>query len=284
MTLGIFLKRFSPVLLAWVLLFFFGVFPCPASADHAPPVHRGVLKKVLDAHTLRVGVSLFTPWVIQDAQGNLSGFEVDVAEQLGRDLGVKIQFRVYDWEDILPALLKDEIDIIVAGMTITPQRALQVSFSQPYEDSGVGLATNITLTKDFQSLNDLDRGKIHIAAISETVAEDFVRRVFPKATLVSFLTSKGASKALLAGKVHAYVEHNPIPTFLALDHPKDIDQPLSKALITTRAGFAIMKGNPDFINFLNAWITAHKADEWLASIHQFWFESVTWRIKVNDTP
>ena len=55
------------------------------------------------------------------------------------------------------------------------------------------------------------------------------------------------------------------------------DEPLSNPLLSTKAGFAINKGNPDFINFLNAWIIAHEADTWLTSSHKYWFKSSEWR-------
>lgn len=256
-------------------------FPTLLKADQTSAVHQGTLKRVLDTHTLRVGVSLFTPWTMKNKKGELIGFEIDVANQLAKDLGVKVELKPYDWKDIIPALHKHHIDIIVAGITITPQRALQVSFSQPYADSGVGLATNIRLTRDFTGLQDLNRSTVNLAAISKTVSADLVGRVFPNARLKLYASSKEAIHALLEGQVHGYVEHNPIPTFLAIDHPQTVDEPLSRPLLRTFAGFAVRHGNQEFLNFLNAWITAHEADGWLDSAQDYWFESVDWRSEVG---
>lgn len=256
--------------------------PVVASAEHTTAIQYGDLKRVLNAQVLRVGVSLFTPWTMKNTKGELVGFEIDVAKQLAKDLGVKVELKVFQWKDILHALETHQIDIIVAGMTITPQRALQVSFSQPYAESGIGLATNISLTKQFSGLQDLNQPGVSIAAISKTVSEDLVRRIFPKAKVTTYANSQDAIRALLAGKVHAYVEHNPIPTFLALDYSQRVDEPLSGPLLSTLAGFAVNKGNPDFVNFLNAWITAHKADGWLDSAQDYWFESVEWRSQVGE--
>lgn len=272
-----FTRRFMIGMLVSCLL----CFPAVLKAEHVSDVHHGTIKRVLKTHTLRVGVSLFTPWTLKNKEGELVGFEIDVANQLAKDLGVRVEFKTFDWKDIIPALLKDQIDIIVGGMTITPKRALQVSFSQPYADSGVGLATNTKLTKDFTGLQDLNRPTVNIAAISKTVSEEVARRVFPKAKLILYSSSQDAIDALLEGQVHGYVEHNPIPTFLEIDHPQKIDTPLSRPLLRTLAGLAVNTGNPDFINFLNAWITAHKADGWLDSAHEYWFESVDWRSEVG---
>jgi polar amino acid transport system substrate-binding protein len=242
------------------------------------------LQKVLEKGTLRVGVSLFTPWTLKNKDGQLVGFEIDVAKQLAKDLGVQPEFHVFDWENIVPALLKREIDIIAAGMVITPQRALKVNFSQPYDSSGIGLVTNTSLTKTFQGPQDLNRSEVVLTAVTGTVAEGLARRVFPKATIKTFASSQEAIQAVISGKVHGYVEHAPITTFVALDNPKTVDEPLSKPLLETKAGFAVLKGDPDFINFLNAWIISHNADVWLTSAHKYWFGSLDWRAHTGNTP
>ena len=268
-------------LLLLIVLFMSEVSSPPVGNAENSPNTNSMLDRVLKKGTLQIGVSLFTPWTLKDKHGELVGFEIDVAKQLAKDLGVQPKFHELDWKDILPALLNKKIDIIVAGMVITPQRALQVNFSQPYAESGVGLATNMQLTKSFSSLNDLNRSDVTLTAVAGTVADDLAHRVFPKATIQTFPTSEKAILAVTRGNVHGYVEHNPLPTFLTLDHPGKVDEPLSKPLLTTKAGFAINKGNPDFINFLNAWITAHEADTWLASAHKYWFKSLEWRNDVG---
>ncbi len=244
----------------------------------------GTLQRVLEKGTLRVGVSLFTPWTLKNKDDQLVGFEIDVAKQLAKDLGVQPEFHVFDWENIVPALLKREIDIIAAGMVITPQRALKVNFSQPYDSSGIGLVTNIPLTKTFSGPQDLNRSEVVLTAVTGTVAEDLARRVFPKATIKTFTSSQEAIQAVISGNVHGYVEHAPITTFVALDNPKTVDEPLSKPLLETKAGFAVIKGDPDFINFLNAWIISHNADVWLAAAHKYWFGSLDWRTAIGNNP
>jgi polar amino acid transport system substrate-binding protein len=253
-----------------------------ATASHGG--HSGTLQSVLEKGTLRVGVSLFTPWTLKNKDGQLVGFEMDVARQLAKDLSVQPEFHVFDWEKIVPALLNREIDIIAAGMVITPQRALKVNFSQPYDSSGIGLVTNIPLTKTFRGPEDLNKKEVTITAVTGTIAEDLARRVFPQATIKTFPSSQEALKAVTIGKVYGYVEHEPITTFAALDHSDTVDEPLSKPLLETKTGFAVNKGDPDFLNFLNAWIISHSADTWLTSIHKYWFEGIEWRKDVGTNP
>lgn len=133
---------------------------------------------ILERGTLKVGVSLFDPWTIQNKAGELSGFEIDVATNIAQDMGVTPEFVVYKWEDIIPALQKGEIDVIAGGMAITPARALKVTFSQPYSESGITLATNIELTKHIKNLEELNHPDITFAVVSETKSAEAVKRRF----------------------------------------------------------------------------------------------------------
>jgi polar amino acid transport system substrate-binding protein len=240
------------------------------------------LQQVLNTGTLRVGVTLFAPWAARGADGDLLGFEVDVAHQLAADMGVKAQLLAYDVDRLVPALESGEIDVIAAGLTITPERALHVNFSNPYAESGIGLATHVERTASVNDVKALDSDTITIAAVEGSVGAQLARRLWPRARVQVFPTVDAASKALLAGDVHGYVEDEPVPTFLALEHPGVIDVPTGHPLLVSPAGFAVNKGDPDFLAFLNAWITARNADTWLPTTASYWFESLRWRERLGN--
>jgi polar amino acid transport system substrate-binding protein len=82
--------------------------------------------------------------------------------------------------------------------------------------------------------------------------------------------------------VHAFVSSSPVPEFISLKHPNDVDLPLKKPLLSTREAFAVKKGNQEMLNFLNAWIAAHKADEWIDSSHKYWFNTLKWQRQVAE--
>ena len=240
------------------------------------------LQEVLNSGTLRVGVTLFAPWAARDAAGEFMGFEVDVAAQLAADMGVKAQLLAYDVDRLIPALESGEIDIIAAGLTITPERALHVNFSDPYAESGIGLATHVERTASLTDVNALDSDTITIGAVEGSVGAQLARRLWPHARVQVFPSVDAASRALLAGEIHGYVEDEPVPTFLALENPGVVDVPTGRPLLVSPAGFAVNKGDPDFLAFLNAWITAHKADTWLPTTASYWFESLRWRERLGN--
>jgi polar amino acid transport system substrate-binding protein len=240
------------------------------------------LQEVLNSGTLRVGVTLFAPWAVRTAGGELVGFEVDVARQLAADMGVEAQLLAYDVDRLVPALESGEIDLIAAGLTITPERALHVNFSAPYAESGVGLATHVERTANVTDAAALDSETFTIAAVEDSVGAQLARRLWPRARVQLFPSAEAASKALLAGEVHGYVEDEPVPTFLALENPGVVDVPTGRPLLVSPAGFAVNKGDPDFLAFLNAWITARNADTWLPTTASYWFESLRWQERLGD--
>jgi polar amino acid transport system substrate-binding protein len=254
-----------------------------ASAVMTPADARD-LQDVLNTGSLRVGVTLFTPWASRGPDGELVGFEIDVARQLAADMGVDAQLLAYEVERLVPALEAGEIDIIAAGLTITPERALHVNFSQPYAESGIALATHSQGTANVDDVGALNSGEYTIAAVEGSVGAELARRLWPRARIQSFASVQTASAALLAGEVHGYVEDEPVPTFLALENPGVVDLPLARPLLLSRAGFAVNKGDADFLAFLNAWITAREADTWLPTTASYWFKSLRWRERLGDAP
>ena len=245
------------------------------------PAAARPLQQVLNTGSLRIGVALSTPWAARGTDGELLGFEVDVAKQLAADMGVKPTLLVYDFNRLIPALESGEIDLIAAGFTITPERALHVNFSQPYAETGIALATNLEKTAAVKRFQDLDSDTYSIAAVDGSVAIDLARRLVPHAKLRIFDTVDAASAALVDGTVDGYLEDEPIPTYLALQNPNKVDVPLGKPLLASRAAFAVIKGDPDFLAYLNAWIVARDADTWLPTTTDYWFKSLRWRQRVD---
>jgi len=245
------------------------VFSCGAQAD--------ALEDILDRGKIRIGISLSTPWAMKDKGGELAGFEIEVAKKLAREMGVEPELKVYDWTDIISALNKGEIDVIIAGMSITPKRALKMNFTLPYAESGVSLVTNTELTREIKGLRDLNKPQVVVAAAAKTLGSDVAKLLFDQADLRIMANADDAQQALLEAKVHAYVAGSTPATFLALEHADKVDMPLAKPLLVSVTGMGVKKGEQELLNFLNAWITARAADKWLSATHKYWFNSLKWR-------
>ena len=110
-----------------------------------------VIEEVQDRGVLRVGLGLFEPWSACNADGELVGFEIDVATKVAEDIGVEVAFARTNWTYIIPSLLAEEFDVIISGMAILPERSLRVNFTRPYNLTGTFLVANTEKTKDLET-------------------------------------------------------------------------------------------------------------------------------------
>lgn len=245
------------------------------------PVYADVLKDIIKSGTLRVGVSLHKPWAFRDDKGNLEGFEIQMAKQLANDIGVQPKFITVEWSELINSLESKKIDIIISGMAITPERALRLNFSDPYAEAGIDLAASLLKTEHINSLDELNDSKITVGVVLDTVSEKLAKKLFNQATVKSFNLYDEAEKSILNGEIHVLIDSTPIPRYLALEYPSKVDTPLKEPLLVYKTGMAVNKGEQEFLNFLNAWITSRDADNWISSRYKFWFESLEWK-KDND--
>jgi polar amino acid transport system substrate-binding protein len=88
------------------------------------------------AETLRVGMECtYAPFNYRNAAGELEGYDVDVAKGVAKIIGDDVEFVCQEWDGMIPALLANKFDLIVASMSITEKRLKQIDFSAPYRVS-----------------------------------------------------------------------------------------------------------------------------------------------------
>lgn len=230
---------------------------------------------------LRVGMSTFVPWAMKDKEGNLIGFEIDVAKRLAADMGVDVEFIPTKWSGIIPALLTGKFDIIIGGMGIRPERNIKVNFSIPYDYTGMSIVAHKDLAGGYSSLKDFDSADVTIAARIGTTAAAAVQRYMPRAQLKLFDDESQAVQELLNGRVHALVASAPLPTFQALKYPDKLFLPLKENFTREPIGFAITKGDVDFLNYLNSWIIVVDSEGWLQERKHYWFETRDWENRIQ---
>ena len=254
-------------------------FCLPFSGAAAP--RDSVVDKVVQRGTLRVGFSSFVPWAMQDKEGKYIGFEIDVAERLAKDLGVKLQLVPTNWDGIIPALLSGKFDVIIGGMSITPQRLLSVNFSIPYDYAYVDLTLNREKSADIQKLEDLNREGVTLAVRTGTTAAAVAARMFPRASLRMFNDEAPAVEEVLSGRAHAFVSSAPLPAMETLRHADVLEQKFETRLDAQPVAFAVLKGDFDTLNVFDGWIRLMEEEGWLQERRNYWFKSDAWQSKVN---
>jgi polar amino acid transport system substrate-binding protein len=253
----------------------------PTGAASAGKIQRDLtaestIENTLKRGVLRVGMSTFVPWAMKDKTGKLIGFEIDVANRLAQDTGVKIEFVPTKWAGIIPALLTGKFDVIIGGMGILPQRNLKVNFTIPYDYSGMSIVANKKLAAGFKRLEEFNLPEVKIAARLGSTAEMAVRKYMPQAKLQLFDDESQVIQELRSGRVHAMVASAPLPTFLALENPEILFLPLQETFTKEPIGFAVRKGDVDTLNYFNNWIRVVEAEGWLKERKHYWFNTKEW--------
>ena len=234
------------------------------------------IENVKKRGVLKVGMDIFQPWARKDKNGKLIGFEIDVATRLAKDMGVEVEFVPTAWSGIIPALLTGKFDVIIGGMGITAQRALQVNFSQPYDFSGMSIVAHKEKAKGFDSLESFNSPDVEIAVKLGTTAAEAVKKYLPKAKMRMFDTEPQAYQELRNGKVHAVVGSAPKPAYEAVDYSDTLFLPMQETFTKEPIGFAMRKGDPDTLAYFNSWITIVGLEGWLQERHNYWFGTKNW--------
>jgi len=239
-------------------------------------VQESTIEQVIRRSILRVGMSTFVPWAMKDKTGKLIGFEIDVAQQMGKDMGVTVEFVPTKWAGIIPALLTGKFDVIIGGMSIRPDRNLKVNFSIPYDYAGQAIVANKKIAAGFNRLEQFDQPDVTIAARLGSTAADAANQFMPKAQKKFFDDEAQVIQEVLNGRAHAAVASAPLPAFQAIKYADQLFLPVQGTFTKEPIGFAVRKGDFDTLNYFNNWIRVTDAKGWLAERKRYWFETRDW--------
>ncbi len=251
-------------------------------AGEANAAEKSALDQALERGVLRVGFDTFVPWAMKDKNGEYIGFEIDVARRLASDMGVQVEFVPTKWSGIIPALLTGKFDIIIGGMGIQPARNLKVNFSNPYEFSGMSMVASIQAAPGLSSLADFNKPEIILAAKTGATSVAAAKKHMPAATVRMFDDEAQALQEVLNGRAHAMVASAPFPEQQAIRNKDRLYLPLAGETFTKEPiGFAVRKGDPDFLNFLNNWILVVESEGWLTERYDYWFKTMDWEQQIK---
>lgn len=240
---------------------------------------ESVIESIKRQGVIRIGLSTFTPWSMRALNGDLIGFEPDVGRKLGEDMGVEVEFVPTAWDGIIPALLAGKFDVIISGMSITPQRNLTVNFTDAYAYSGMTILANRQLTEGF-GLEDLDDPDVTFSARRGAVPAAVIAERFPNAELLLFDDEGAVVQEVLNGNAHATMASEPLPSREARSYPDTLHIPFDVLFNQLGEGFALRKGDPDALNFFNNWIAHYWRTGWLQERHDYWFTTEEWASQV----
>jgi polar amino acid transport system substrate-binding protein len=219
--------------------------------------------------TLVVGIDgEYIPFSYLDSSGSPTGFDVDSMRWIARKKGLDVRFQPTAWDGIIPSLQTGKVDLIYSGMTITPERSEQVSFSTPYWE----VNQEVVIRNDSEiTLEDVQAGRAGIGAQRGSTAAGWVEKnlitanTMPRDRLKLYANTPLALDDLVAGKVDAVIFDDNVLRTMITGKPVRI-----AGNISTREefGVAVRKSDPELLATMNDGLEQLKADP-------YWQELIT---------
>ena len=248
-------------LAAWILLSISGVASFAAHADQLSDIKKaGVIKvATFDSNP---------PFGSVDAKThNIVGYDVDFAKALAKSLGVKLQLVATNPANRIPLLQSGKADIIVADITITPERAKVVDFSLPYFVTGQQFLVPVG------SPDKLDEyATARIGAVKGTTGEQELHNRFPKSRVLSYDDIPLALSALRNGNVQAITQDSTILAGLLDGAPdKAKYKVLPDLLSKEEIGVGVKKGETSLLKAVNDELLSLEKSGEATTIYNTWF-------------
>ena len=205
------------------------------------------------------------PYVFPDPRNpaNIVGFEVDLAEALARRMGRTARFVQNQWDGLVPGLERNEYDVVINGLEITPERAEKINFSNPYFYSTLTMTTrgDDTRIRAPQDLRGLTAGTLKV-----TFAERYLQGLGSVAVR-SYDGQVNPYIDLGLGRIDAVVMDTPIALYYANSPAvKNVELPAARMSF----GIGISKAHGQLLEEINAALDSLKKDGTLRKIYSDW--------------
>jgi polar amino acid transport system substrate-binding protein len=201
------------------------------------------------------------PWGMLDASMQPDGYDIAVGRMLAQDIGVAMELVPVTSQNRIPFILTGKADLVMATLTITPQRAEQILFSKPYcAQESIIMAPQATSISSFEDL----RGK-RVSVVRGAIQDPIVVERAPGAIMMRYDNDASTIQALMSRQVEATATGFLIPAQTNRLQPgRNYEKKLS--LGTQMIGIGMRHGSDDLLRTVNGFIDKAKADGRLAEV------------------
>jgi len=209
---------------------------------------KSILQKVLRTKELTVGViSGNPPWEFTTPAGELDGYEIAIAKQLAKDMGVTLKMVESNAAGRVPALQTGKVDVLIAALNYSPERAMAVAFTRPYAHPQQQFL--VAAGSPFQTADQLNDPSATLGHALGGIEARTWPVLMPKAKLSAFNTQSDAQQALLSGRVTATGDSSIINGQIMAAHPGKF-RVLNPPYVKLSTGMALAYGDFDRCDFL----------------------------------
>ncbi|AIQ46876.1 amino acid ABC transporter substrate-binding protein [Paenibacillus sp. FSL R7-0273] len=233
----------------------------------ASPAARNSLETVKASGRLRVGTEgTYSPFTYHDADGTLTGFDVDIAREIAKRIGVEAEFVETQWDGIFAGMDAGRFDAIFNEVSITDERKVKYDFSEPYVVSKAVLIVGEGNgdIKSFADLKGKKAGQSLTSNLSDIAREN-------GAEIVAIEGFNQAIDLLVSGRIDATV--NDGLSFLDLKKQKpDVQiKQVDEMAEGSRSAAVFLKGNEELVQAVDGALAAMKEDGTYLAISEKYF-------------
>jgi Na+/H+-dicarboxylate symporter/ABC-type amino acid transport substrate-binding protein len=236
-----------------------------------PPDDHPVLQRVRDRGLLRVGYPADAlPFAFFNERGDLVGFDVELAHQLARELGVRLELLPVDRDTMDQQLSSGYCDLVMGGVPVTPARAATTLFSTSYLDETLALVVRDHDRDAFSSWRAIrERPATTIAVPPLRYYQEEIRQRLPRAELrvIADLPAFLAQPDLPVDAIVMTAERGSAWTLLYPQFTVVVPEP---GLIKVPLAYPISRHDEAFASFINTWIDLKRKDGTIDTLYNYW--------------
>ncbi len=252
------------------------------SGHSSSPTHADAVHRIVESGRLRVGMSgVQPPLNMKSRAGELIGFDVDVAEALADAMDLELELIERPFGELLDGLEKNEYDLVISSLTITPARNARVAFVGPYLISGATILTRAKLLEELEDTSALAAPERSWGALAGSTGEALLREAFPGAKVVTADDLSTLVPKVIAGELDGLVSDLPYVRFEIARHPDAGLAELPSPLTTEPIGIALAPGSPLLANLVENYINALEYTGQLMQMKVYWLDGDDW---LSDLP
>lgn len=235
------------------------------------------IHEILERGELRVGLSGGQPPLnVKNRRGEVIGLEADLVRALADAMRVDVRFVVTPFPELLSALEGGDVDIVISGMTITPERNARVAFAGPYLISGKSLLTKSEVLANAEGPEALDHPSRKYVAMAGSTSEEFVRDLLPKAELLTTSDYDKAIEMVLKDEVDAMIADFPICALSVLRYPDAGLMSHRNPFTIEPLGIALPADDPLLVNLVQNYLRMLEDTGILTGLKAKWFSKGDW--------
>ncbi|MFZ6045734.1 cystine ABC transporter substrate-binding protein [Pseudomonas sp. CR3202] len=230
-----------------------------------------LLQDIQQKGAIKVGLEgTYPPFNYQDESGKLTGFEVELAEALAKELGVKAEFQPTKWDGILAALESKRLDVVINQVTISDERKKKYDFSTPYTVSGIQALVRKGTEGGIKTAADLAGKKVGVGL--GTNYEQWLKDNVPQADIRTYDDDPTKFQDLNVGRIDAILVDR-LAAFEMVEKTNGKLAVTGEPFSRQEAGIALRKGNPELLAALDKALAKLKADGTLKKLSEKWFKA-----------